>query len=672
MPPFASNLWDKGVALWAKENVREACSILAILALTGVMLFPALRGDWPAGQDHPAHLFRIWQLKQTLLHDHTLWTWSHRWFVGYPTVVYPIGADLFVLAVQAISLGTLDIGPAYGLAIFLFYFLYGYAAFFFIRRATASRVTALIAVLFLLTDAGNNDIGGWFWLINIGVWTAGLGAVPALIGTVLMSRLLEKPAARTVAAVALCFGLAVLCHPLYLVYFAVATPLLCASRYLAGEETRWRGALLYLAGGVVLGLLLASIWLVPFFSAFAYVSDVGQITDISSITLAQVAQEIPAGTLFPRMHPLAAAFGFVGSIVLLRARRTLALFMALFVFVTIALSTSTLTGLFGSGIQHWISPRVIPLRLLLLVKPFWYGAAAFLLVASWRALDPLHRPQRGTEATARSNLRRRIARAVFISVCVGPFVFYALISFIQQEVLRPAYWNSQRPDLAARKEFVAWAKDHWSQQFGFFRIVHGFDKDAHQLTDLGMELPFPFYKLYRTPSGHFKYKLGSDSTATFRAANVRFALALHPLVERADLRLIKIFDQRLNLYEFRDWNPDPFEVQGDGMVKLREFRDEDIVLQAEPGARGLLRLNVAYFPKWQATRDGMPVAITPVSPPAIERSLFMQVELLPGTYHFRYRKTATDYVGAFLTLMGATGCLLLAGSGKFLARRRSN
>ena len=128
-----------------------------------MMLHPVLRGDWPVGHDHPVHVVRIAQLKQTILAHGMPWAWSHRWFAGYPqNVMYPIGADLYVLAVHALSFGTLSITKAYGVAFWLFYALYGYGIFRFARQAFRSRPIALVAALFLLSDAGNSDIGGWF------------------------------------------------------------------------------------------------------------------------------------------------------------------------------------------------------------------------------------------------------------------------------------------------------------------------------------------------------------------------------------------------------------------------------------------------------------------------------------------------------------------------------
>lgn len=111
------------------------------------------------------------------------------------------------------------------------------------RRAFGSRAVALLATVFLLTDGGNSDIGGWFWLIEAGVWTAGLGFIPALLATARVAALLEEPTPATAATIGLLVGLALLCHPIHLIYFGVALPLVYACHYLCGAETAWRRAL---------------------------------------------------------------------------------------------------------------------------------------------------------------------------------------------------------------------------------------------------------------------------------------------------------------------------------------------------------------------------------------------------------------------------------------------
>jgi hypothetical protein len=236
-------------------------------------------------------------------------------------------------------------------------------------------------------------------------------------------------------------------------------------------------------------------------------------------------------------------------------------------------------------------------------------------------------------------------------------------------VLRPTDWNSKREDRAARVNFAEWARTEFQRTPGFFRIAHGFGEDGHRLSDLALYLPYPFYKASFTPAGHFKHNIDASSTEALAAANVRFVLSGAPL-ERDDLRLITIFPPKLNVYEFTEWNPDPFIIaEGEGDVELIEFGDDEITLRAQPGSHGVLRLNVSYFPAWRATRDGVAVLIAAVEYPGIERSGFMQVPLEPGLYRFRYHRGPADYVGFALCLVGLTGCAFLAISSRMPQNR---
>lgn len=641
----------------SSERFREAAAIAFLVGLATLMLYPALRGDWPVGHDHPVHVVRIAELERTILDQGTPWTWSHRWFTGYPqNVTYPIGADLFVLAVRATSLGALTVTQAYGVAFWLFYALYGYAVFYFVRRAFGSRPIALVAAVFLLTDAGNSDVGGWFWLVEAGVWTAAFGFVPALIATAKTAAVLDKPSGRAAASVALCIGLAVLCHPIHLIYFGLALPLICACRYVCSEQTSWWRALSLLAAAGGCGLLIASFWLVPYFSAGEYILEVGT----PGPTLADIGNGIAAGDLFSRMLPLALGFGVIGSLLLLRTRRSLMLFSGAFVFVCLLLSSSSLLQLFGSEIAEQANKRMVFPRFFMLAKPFWYAGAAWLLVG---VISRFWRDGSTLKPIAPSGTRRNIARAAmlaFACMVLGPILFNAARAFVRNEVLRVAPWHSQRADRAARVAFAEWARSEYAQTPGFFRIAHGFGADGHWLSDLALYLPYPFYKASFTPTGHFKHNIDDASAAALRAANVRYVLSAHPL-DREDLRLITLFPPELNVYEFIDWDPEPFVVsEGKGDVELIEFRDEEIILSAQSGSHGRLRLNVSYFPKWRATRDGVPVPITAVEHPEIERSGFMEVPLEPGTYRFRYHKDATDYIGTVLCIVGLLGCAGLA------------
>ncbi|MEY2546896.1 MAG: hypothetical protein QOG48_2013 [Verrucomicrobiota bacterium] len=648
----------QGVTRFAQsERGRDAICIALVFALVAVMLRRCLRGDYPIGHDHPVHLFRIWQFGHTLLHHpFSPWTWSHAWFAGYPqNVVYPIGADLLVLGIRALSLGTLSLGYSYALAFFFFYFALGSAIYLFVRRAVQSHVAALIAVVFLLTDPGSNDIGGWFYTVDVGVWAAPLGVAPMLIALLQINALFDKIDNRRIVIAAVSIGAAFLCHPLHLIFVAIALPLLCVCRYITGAPTPWPRCLLAISIIVIIAVLIASYWLVPYIAATPYALDLGE----HGQSLKKIGGALSDGKFFNRMNPFAAAFGFVGAISLLGARRTLALFMSIFVFVAIVLSSTSFAAFFGEHVALWLDKHIIVTRLLMLAKPFWYGAAGFGMVATWRMVQSLGKHEGAADEI---DIRRHAALTALVAVIVGPLAFYFLASFVKWEVKRPTVWMSDRKDRRAREDFIAWTRTSLDRQQGFFRIAHGFEANDHDFADLAIEVPYPFYKIDHTPTGHFKYQINSSSQTALRATNVRYALSHVPLSARPDLTLLKTFRGKILLYEFRDWNPMPFEINGSGAVELVSFGDDEIVLRAGAGAQGTLRLNVSSYPKWHATRDGAALPITTVKLPGVEHSAFMQVPLGPGTIRFRYVKTASDYVGTLLSLFGIGGCVALLKS----------
>ncbi len=645
------------VYLTASDKFREAVCGILILVLATVMLAPVFRGDWPVGHDHPVHLFRIWQLEQAIRHGGIPWTWSHRWFAGYPqNVVYPIGADVLVVAVHAVSFGLLQIGQAYGIAFWLFYAAYGYAVFYFVRRATGSRAAGLIATLFSLTDPGSNDVGGWFWVVDVGVWTSVLGLVPALIGTVQFCKLLEKPGPSVAASAGLCFGLALLCHQIHFIFFGLVIPLLCLSHLLCGIETPWRRGLGWLAVATLLGLCLAAFWYIPYAAALPYAGEVGA----EGYDLAQLGDALAAGTLFPRMHFLAVAFGLIGSVALLRTRQPLAVCSSLFILTAAIASSSTFASLFGPSMADWARHHVTANRIFVLIKPFWYGAAGFAIVGAWRAASRFRWRMVESDlrpAWNRFDKLRRNAPLVLGCLIAMPLAWGALHDFYRSEILRPTMWHSERRDQEARQQFIAWTRETLNlTELG--RIAHGFDYNDHDLTDLGIEVPYSFYKVWPTPTGHFKYDINDSSNEAFRAVNVRFALAKHA-IDRPDFTLERVFNQQLWLYRFVDWNPQPFQIDGTGQVELIRFDAEEIRLRANKDASGRLRLNVSYFPKWRATVDNTVIPIRAVSLPGVTNSGFMETELRPGEYRFYFRRSWTDYAGTGLGLVGLGAYLVL-------------
>ena len=220
---------------------------------------------------------------------------------------------------------------------------------------------------------------------------------------------------------------------------------------------------------------------------------------------------------------------------------------------------------------------------------------------------------------------------------------------------------------ADRAAVVQWIRDVHTKDPRFFRVAaRGNDVSDHSLIDLGTELPVPMIHLGYTPAVPFRYTLGasseflpvpSDSNETFQTLNVRYVISKVP-VQRPDWRHLRQFGT-LALYEVTDWNPNPYVVtEGQGEVELVRFEDEAITFRVADGAQGKLRLNVSYFPRWSASRNGQPIAIDVSS--AGQGTGFMTVDLAPGTYEFRFSRGAAEWLGLLMAVAGVAGLALFS------------
>jgi hypothetical protein len=81
-------------------------------------------------------------------------------------------------------------------------------------------------------------------------------------------------------------------------------------------------------------------------------------------------------------------------------------------------------------------------------------------------------------------------------------------------------------------------------------------------------------------------------------------------------------------------------------------------LNAAAGAKGKLRLNVSYFSRWHAYRDGkrIPIRVTSL-PEAPDDTGFMTVPLAPGRYRIAFERGLPEQLGLPITLLGLFACV---------------
>jgi hypothetical protein len=299
------------------------------------------------------------------------------------------------------------------------------------------------------------------------------------------------------------------------------------------------------------------------------------------------------------------------------------------------------------------------LRMSTMAKPFWFAMAAYLAVACVRWALALVPPKPNDEAARmpRSSYVREVLFGMIVAFITLPIVVPACQSFYTSNILKTLETEVDRARDPDRAALVEWLKRNLPHD-GFYRLCVNTGHN-HDLLDLSAELPMPIYKRGFTPAENFIYKVNVEDSAVMEAVNVRFMIA-KKYMSSDDYEELANFGQ-YRVYRFRRWQPQPFVItQGSGDVKVERFEDDEMVFRAAPGSHGKLRLNVSYFPRWKAYRDGKPIPLWTSSLPEAQTSTgFMTVWLEPGVYRFAFELSLLDKLSGPLSVLGVLIALLL-------------
>ncbi len=619
------------------ELAAEAAVLALLAAVVSVLLWPALLGDRPVSHDHVVHYLKAWELETRLLPDGRVFGWSPWWFAGQPAnYLYPMGGDLWVVAVHGLSFGLLSLSQAYGVAIWLFSLLLGYAAYDFGKRMV-SRPVGVLAALLLLTDTGYFRQGGWSFALSWGVWPQSLSVAFALLGLARLPAIVEGDRLRPVAAFGVFMGLAVLCHPLQLHLLLFAIAVVPLSKAWTGGGFAWVAGALRLGAGTFVAALLAATWLLPFLDTQSASGDFGAPWH-SGFDLGVATWR---GNVFRDTHWLVFGAALLGAVALLRARRWTHLFCGLMVAALVGASASSLVDELHLGAISESFGRIQYERYVILLKPFMFTGAAVVLVNAGRLL-------RTAEAAPSWAGPARVFAVTFL---LAPMLFGLATEVVRAHFVRSLQYASDRPLQKERADLVAWAKTLPDE--GFHRWALLGREHGNTLMDLAVDLGAPVYRSGNVPAATYKYKLAAGTPDVLRALNVRYVISSGDQ-PAPHFKLLKRFGP-LRVHRFEGWGPLPFVVDGAGEVQLVRFEDERVELKAGPGARGRLRLNVSAFPRWRATRDGAPIEIRTEPLRGVADSGFMSVALEPGTYRFEFVRSPGDRLALAL---GAFGLLL--------------
>jgi hypothetical protein len=368
-------------------------------------------------------------------------------------------------------------------------------------------------------------------------------------------------------------------------------------------------------------------------------------------------------TAFPGTLGYVLAFGVLASVIMLRSRRFALLLTALMALLVPTLSNSSFIDELHLPALSEAFSKVQWLRMSTMVKPFWFAMAGYLLVAFLRGARGLVLPgalPASAEGEPRSYVRD-VVFAMVVSFLTLPFAVPAVQAFFTANIAKSLVTEQDRALDVDRANLVDWLKHQLPK--GFYRVCVSTGHN-HDLLDIGAEIDAPLYKRGFTPAENFIYKVNTEDNAVLEAVNVRYMIAKKwlPAEDFTSVVHFGIYQ----VYEFRHWKPQPYVItQGEGRVKVERFGSEEIVLNALPGSHGRLRLNVSYFPRWHAYRDGQPISLWPSAlKEAPTTTGFMTVHLEPGRYRFAFEPSRLDQISWPLSLLGIALCLLLVVGGR--------
>jgi hypothetical protein len=634
------------------QDAADALCLVIVIAFASVMMGDILGGARPVSRDHTVHFAKAWLLHTQLLPSGRLFGWTHQWFAGYPAnYLYPPGADLWVNAVHALLLGAASFSQSYAVAFWLFHVFSGIAVYRF-GRTVGGRGVALLAALLCLSDLASFRMGGWAYTVEYGVWPQALSLDFGLMGLCSVPALVQTRRLAPLGAFGFWTGLAIITHPMYLIFLGIIVLTASLAAGLA-DGVRAATAALRLSLASALGLLVGAAWLLPFLTSRRETNSMGVWWD----TTFEMAKSLIDVRMFAGTLGYVFAFGIAGIIVMLKARRFAPLFVAISALGIPIISNSTFIDELHLASIATAFTKVQYIRLSTMVKPFWFVLAAYVAVTVYGRARELVLAQTAGAAPAKDSHVRAAALAAVVGVLTLPILVPTAQAFVTLHVQKAIMTEAERPMAKDRAELERWLVRNLPRD-GFYR-VGVFTGDNHDLMDLGSVIEHPLWKRGFTPASNFVYQAKERDPAILDAVNLRFAISKQPLPEE-QFELLNKFG-RYGVYRYLRWQRDPFQVlNGGGDVKLLRFDDEDIELSAAPGAHGTLRLNVSYFSRWHAYRDGKPVPITiSLLPEAREDTGFISVPLAPGTYRFAFERTLADRAALPLGALGVALCALL-------------
>jgi hypothetical protein len=624
-----------------------------VLAVAIATVSPCLV-DTPLSHDHPVHLFQAWHFWSEMLGRGRLRGWSHFWGFGIPAgELTPIGPDLWVALFRAATLGLLSWTRTYALAFAGMLVFVTMTVYVFTRRFFGASTAAVAALLWLL-DPGAWFQGGWSWHTSLGVWPVTLGMGFTLLALASLERLTASSDPRhrlqTVLVGAFWIAASLLTHQLPMIVYPIAVTLLVLDHWRRDGLTA--AVLLRVVATCALGAALSAFYIVPMMARSGLTIDLG----VQGGSLDELGRKLVEMRVFENLWPPIFMLGLVGAILVARARRPAGVFFISCTALFVILSSNVLVTVFHFERLIGGILKLEAQRLLLVAKFFLFPLAAHAAVTLGRS------PGIGAVADVLPAPSRfgRLVGALLIAVLGAPLLRPAVVHIFNTQIAKSFEMATSMPLWHDLQAFFEWSRVERLANKDFYRIAYALPPHEHLATVAPIFDQTFFYKVGYTPAQQLQSFPMSDEPALFEALSVKYMLTDHPINDPS-FALVRTFG-KLQVYRFTRYRPQPFTMlSGQSQVEVVRFDPEYIQLRlrgTSPGAR--LRLNVANYPRWEATLAGRRLPIFPAPVYGMEYPILMEVPAGDGDLVFRYVYRAVDWTGLIITLLGLVTATLFA------------
>jgi len=599
--------------------------------------------------DHPFHATRADLLRRALL-DGELLRWISAHQGGYPVEFYPLGAPAFEVLVWAAMLGTLPVMAAHKIAVIVIFLLPAAGFLLLARLDHLSLGVGVLALVFHVSVRGWWWSGGYMELVEWGLVSSFLAMTAVLLFLPVSFRAIRTRSFRWGAAAGIIAACAVYTNVrAFLPLGAIAAGTLLSLCWEPDRRAELRGKIILAAGilgitGLLLGPLLVAILRFQHLYYFVIYERYDSIREYAHASITAVS-----GPIF-----ILAMVGFGAAFLMkdLVAGRLVA-----FTLASHGLMTLLLSGLvIDPHIEQLEATRLMPLQRALTL--YLAALGAYALLAALGSVAQRFRPI--------------IVNVGLLTVAIVSLLLYVVLdptpitasdrglvpvpltgeSFFldQQDAVELA---SQRAEpgtaILVLGSLLSWHDQFWSFQwsdrpFYFDDWLWYWQKDhfgpydptsEHAYTDPAATLTQEYFEINA---------IGAVVVGQRAAAAAAASSLLEPILQGSNYSVYLVKD------------PTPIVTARGALTTSIEVEDQRFTADvSRPSTTFEVRRN--WFPRWTATVDGRPAAIT-----KDEHGFMLITASEPGTHlDVVYGVDRWDWLGRLLLIAGIGTAVVALG-----------